>query len=144
MSELYNKIAALCEDRGITATELCRRCDVSRASLSDLKTGRKHSLSTQTLSKIAGYFRVPTDFLLGLGQSEAPDLPDPDARDLARRLDALLRDLADADTALSFDGKPLDADTRELLLFSLQNQRALAGRIVRQQPTARKARKSNP
>lgn len=141
MSELYNKIAALCEDRGVTVTELCRRCDVSRASLSDLKTGRKHSLSTQTLSKIAGYFRVPTDFLLGLGQSEAPDLPDPDARDLARRLDALLRDLADADTALSFDGKPLDADTRELLLFSLQNQRALAGRIVRQQPSVKKQRK---
>lgn len=132
MSELYNKIAALCEDRGITVTELCRRCDVSRASLSDLKTGRKHSLSTQTLSKIAGHFRVPTDFLLGLGQSEAPDLPEPDAHDLARRLDVLLRDLADADTALLFDGAPLDADTRELLLFSLQNQRALAERIVRQ------------
>ena len=141
MSKLYNKIAALCEDRGITVTELCRRCDVSRASLSDLKTGRKHSLSTQTLSKIAGYFRVPTDFLLGLGQSEAPDLPDPDARDLARRLDALLRDLADADTVLSFDGKQLDADTRELLLFSLQNQRALAARIVRQQPAVKKQRK---
>lgn len=144
MSELYNRIAALCEDRSITVTELCRQCDVSRASLSDLKTGRKHSLSTQTLSKIAGYFHVPTDFLLGLGQSEAPDLPDPGAHDLARRLDVLLRDLVDADTALLFDGTPLDADTRELLLFSLQNQRALAARIVRQQPAARKARKSNP
>lgn len=144
MSELYNRIAALCEDRGITVTELCRQCDVSRASLSDLKIGRKHSLSTQTLSKVAGYFRVPTDFLLGLGQSEAPDLPAPDAHDLARRLDGLLRDLADADTALLFDGTPLDADTRELLLFSLQNQRALAARIVRQQPAVRKARKSNP
>lgn len=132
MSELYNKIAALCEDRGITVTELCRRCDVSRASLSDLKAGRKHSLSTQSLSKIAGYFRVPTDFLLGLGQSEAPGLPEPDAHDLARRLDALLCDLADADEVLLFDGAPLDADTRELLLFSLQNQRALAERIVRQ------------
>lgn len=33
MSGLYNKIVALCEDRGITVTGLCRRCDVSRASL---------------------------------------------------------------------------------------------------------------
>lgn len=138
MSELYNKIAALCEDRGITVTELCRRCDVSRASLSDLKTGRKHSLSTKTLSKIAGYFRVPTDFLLGLGQSETPDLPAPDARDLARRLDALLRDLTDAGAALLFDGKPLDADTRELLLFSLQNQLELAKHIAKTRLAANK------
>lgn len=131
MSELYNKIAALCKDRGITVTELCCRCDVSRASLSDPKTGRKHSLSTQTLSKIAGYFRIPTDFLLGLGQSESPDLPDPDARDLARRLENILHDLNDSNRSLMFNGEPIDEETRNLLRISLQNQFEISKRIAK-------------
>ena len=57
MSELYNKIAALCAEKGITVTELCRQCKISRASLSDLKVGRKKNLSTKNLSKIADYLR---------------------------------------------------------------------------------------
>lgn len=131
MSELYNKIAALCEDRGITVTELCRRCDVSRASLSDLKIGRKHSLSTQTLSKIAGYFRVPTDFLLGLGQSEAPVLCPKDERDIAKRLENILHDLNDPDRSLMFNGEPIDEETRNLLRISLQNQFEISKRIAK-------------
>ncbi|MFR6664234.1 MAG: helix-turn-helix domain-containing protein [Gemmiger sp.] len=50
MSELYNKIAALCAEKGITVTELCRQCEISRASLSDLKVGRKPS--TKTFQKL--------------------------------------------------------------------------------------------
>lgn len=52
MSELYNKIAALCEDRGITITELCRWYDIHCASLSNLKTAQKYSIS------IEGYYTI--------------------------------------------------------------------------------------
>ena len=65
MAGLYETIAQLCVNKGITVTELCRQSGASRGSLSDLKMGRKQSLSADTLSKIASYFGVSVDYLLG-------------------------------------------------------------------------------
>lgn len=65
MSELYEVICKLCARNGITVTELCRKSGASRGSLSDLKMGRKSSLSAKTLQKIADYFGVTVDYLLG-------------------------------------------------------------------------------
>ncbi len=65
MSELYETITQLCVQKGINITELCRQSGASRGSLSDLKMGRKNSLSASTLSKIAEFFDVPVDYLLG-------------------------------------------------------------------------------
>lgn len=65
MSELYETIVQLCTEKGVTITELCRQSGASRGSLTDLKMGRKASLSAATLSKIASYFGVSVDYLLG-------------------------------------------------------------------------------
>lgn len=65
MSDLYNAIETLCVKKGITITTLCKESGASRGSLTDLKMGRKQSLSADTLSKIAGYFNVSVDYLLG-------------------------------------------------------------------------------
>ena len=65
MSKLYNNIEDLCRAKKITITEMCRRASVSRASLTDLKMGRKQSLAADTLSKIAALFGVTVDYLLG-------------------------------------------------------------------------------
>ncbi len=76
MSELYEIISELCSQKGITITELCRKSGASRGSLSDLKMGRKQSLSADTLSKIASYFGVSVDYLLGNEQKEKPTATD--------------------------------------------------------------------
>ena len=65
MSSIYSRIEALCKTGGITVTQLCRDCAISRASLSDYKKGRIKSLSASTLSKIADYFDVSVDYLYG-------------------------------------------------------------------------------
>jgi hypothetical protein len=44
---------------------MCKESGASRASLTDLKMGRKQSLSADTLSKISVYFGVSVDYLLG-------------------------------------------------------------------------------
>ncbi len=62
---LYERIEQLCEKKGITVTTLCKQCSVARANLSDLKMGRLKSLSATTLAKIAGYFGVSVEYLLG-------------------------------------------------------------------------------
>ena len=138
MSELYKRITVLCKDRGITVTELCRQCEISRASLSDLKTGRKQSISTKNLSKIANFFDVPTDFLLGMDKKEAPVLSPKDERDIAKRLDNILHDLNDTDSGLMFNGEPIDEETRNLLRISLQNQFKISKRIAKNRFTSKK------
>lgn len=65
MSELYDRIELLCKENGETVTAMCKAAGASRASLSDLKMGRKQSLSAETLSRIAAHFQVTVDHLLG-------------------------------------------------------------------------------
>lgn len=64
MSELYNRIESLCKKKNINVTIMCKETGASRGSLTDLKSGRKKKLSTDTLSKIAEYFGVSVDYLL--------------------------------------------------------------------------------
>lgn len=132
MSELYEVIERLCRRKEINMTELCRESGVSRAALSDLKMGRKKSLSTGTLRKIAAYFGVPMEYLLGMEEKQAPDLPEQSGRDIAKMLDQVLAELRDTDGTLLFNGEPLDERSRELLLVSLQNQMEISKRIAKQ------------
>lgn len=73
MSKLYETIVQLCAERGVNITELCRQSVASRGSLTDLKMGRKASLSAATISKIATYFGVSVDYLLSNEKEPATD-----------------------------------------------------------------------
>lgn len=76
MCNLHENIYALCNERGITPGALCGELGFRRSVLSDLKNGRKKSLDTTTLMKIAEYFNVSVDFLLGVETKKAPTLTD--------------------------------------------------------------------
>ena len=64
MYNLYENIYALCNERKITPGALCGELGFRRSVLSDLKNGRRKSLDTTTLMKIAEYFNVSVDYLL--------------------------------------------------------------------------------
>ena len=68
--ELYEKIAFLCEKRGVKIGRMCNDIGVSRGNIGDLKMGRINSLSTETLTKIADYLNVSIDYLLGRTQEK--------------------------------------------------------------------------
>ncbi|WP_162613365.1 helix-turn-helix transcriptional regulator [Gemmiger sp. An50] len=65
MNILYERIESLCQERNITVGKLCGEIGIRRSLMSDLKMGRKQTLSTETLSKLSGYFGVSIDYLLG-------------------------------------------------------------------------------
>lgn len=69
MSNLYNSIEEQCHSRGVSITQMCKDCGISRASLTDLKMGRIKMLGADKLNKIAAYFGTSVDQLLG---NEAP------------------------------------------------------------------------
>lgn len=70
MGNLYEKIQTLCTQRGIRPGRLCDDLGLSRGLMTDLKMGRKKSLSAETAQKIAQYFGVSVGYLLG--QSQTP------------------------------------------------------------------------
>lgn len=72
MYTIYNNICQLCEQRGIKPGKMCADIGLSRSILTDLKTGRKKSINTDTARKIADYFSVSVDTLLGTQQINKP------------------------------------------------------------------------
>ena len=75
MCNLYDRIKTACEAKGITVSALCLQLGMSKSVLSDLKSGRKKTLSADTLSKIAAHLSVTADFLLG-NEATQPDILD--------------------------------------------------------------------
>ena len=71
MTTLYDRISSLCAQHNITPGKLCSELGMSRSVLSDLKCGRKKSLSAETAYSIAVYFGVSVGFLLGKEQTHA-------------------------------------------------------------------------
>ena len=65
MGNLYETIQNLCTQRGIRPGRLCDETCLSRGLITDLKMGRKKSLSAETAQKIAAYFGVSVGYLLG-------------------------------------------------------------------------------
>ncbi|MCL2637850.1 MAG: helix-turn-helix domain-containing protein [Oscillospiraceae bacterium] len=70
MVNLGNKIRTLRLERHITQTELSRRIGVSKAMVSSYELEQR-SPSYEVLIKIAAFFGVTTDFLLGLEKNRA-------------------------------------------------------------------------
>ncbi len=135
--------------------ELCRKKDVAptRASL-DIGLSKSAPIKWrtteatpqgETLNKIAAYFGVSVDYLLGKeSQSEElPALTKKDERDIARRLEATLGALEGEHGSLMFDGEPLDDETRELLRESLKNSLEWSKRMAKKKYTPKKYRKPN-
>ena len=65
MGTLYERINALCKSKGVSGSRMCLDLGLSKSTMSDLKNGRTKGMSTATAAKIASYFDVSVDFLLG-------------------------------------------------------------------------------
>ncbi len=74
MSELYKNIEELCKANSVSMNTVCTATGISRSTLSELKAGRSKSISSDNLAKLADYFKVPTDYLLGKMSAESKEL----------------------------------------------------------------------
>ena len=72
MSNLYERIHDLCEEKGIKGAKLCTDTGISKGLLTDLKMGRRTGVSAVTAQKIAAYFGVSVGYLLGEESVQAP------------------------------------------------------------------------
>lgn len=122
MSELYNLIESLCKEKGINITAMCKAAKISRAPLTELKMGRSKTLSSATLSKIAAYFGVSVDYLLGNKEKPAPEsrngLSIKEQKDIARKLEKMMDELEESGD-LMFDGDPASEEAKESIRNAL-------------------------
>ncbi len=121
-SELYDKIAKLCADHGISIGKMCSDLEISRGNLTDLKMGRIRSISSAKLQKIADYFSVSLDFFSENEKGntkKAPALTRKDERDIAKTLAELKETLENQD-GLMFDGDPMSDEAKESILAAME------------------------
>ena len=64
MCTLYESILSLCKDRGIKGGKMCVDLGLSKSLMTDLKSGRKKGITSETAQKIADYFSVSVDRVL--------------------------------------------------------------------------------
>lgn len=141
----------LCNKRGEPPTVVCKNLGLSNAVFS--KWTDESVPRQATLMRIADYFGVTVDYLLGkeqtkkatynVGDSNSTKLTNKDELDISIRLGAMLNDLTEQGGALMFDGEPLDDESRELLVASIENSMRMAKLIAKQKYTPKKYRKGS-
>ena len=115
--DIVNKIKALCEEKQITITELERLVGIGRSTI---RNWNKSYPTSDKLQKVADYFHVSVDYLLGR-EEKLNTLTQEDELDLAKTMSKIRKQLMTEQT-LMFDGQTLDAETMELLLQSIEQQ----------------------
>lgn len=65
MSKMYERIKSLCDEKGVSVTQMCKDLKITRSCLSELSQGRTETLSVANTRKIADYFGVSTDYVAG-------------------------------------------------------------------------------
>ena len=76
MCNLYEQIQQACKKSGLTVSAMCLALGMSKSTMSDLKSGRKKTLSSDTIAKIAEFLNVTTDELI-LGREDKEEAATP-------------------------------------------------------------------
>lgn len=88
MSTLYENIMALCEEKGIKGGKMCTDLGISKGIMTNLRYGRKKGINAATAQKIADYFGVSVDRVLGLEEKSSPSVSEAELD--SKLIDALV------------------------------------------------------
>lgn len=102
MNGIGVRITELRKQAGMSQFQLAKVLDIATSTLGMYETGKREP-SLKVLNKIADYFDVSTDYLLG--RSEKSNDESTDYTKLEKALD----------NAKSFDGKPMSDNDRKIV-----------------------------
>lgn len=115
----YEIYCELCKKHGLTPSGAATKIGFNRASVTMWKSTGK-APKQELLVKIADFFGVTTDYLLGQDtEKEKPVLTAKDERDIARNLEKIMADLENSGD-LMFDGDPMSDEARESIRSALK------------------------
>lgn len=137
----FDILKKLCDEQGISVNTLEERIELGKNTLYSWK---KNTPKGSNLIKVADYFDVSTDYLLGrTNKKRYYDLTVKDEKDIQKELKKII-DGDDVDGAFAaFDGRileDLDEEDRQLLISSWENTLRLTKRMAKQKFTPKKYR----
>lgn len=134
------KIKLLCDDKKVTFAEVERSIGISNGQI---RRWDKTSPNSETLKRVADYFDVSTDYLLGrTEQKRYYDLNEKDEKSIQGEIENILNNFGESGFAAA-DGSTLDEldpDDRELLIASLEQSLRIAKSISKRKFTPKKYR----
>ncbi len=137
--DIKNKVSELASGQGLTIAELERKLGIANGTIGKWV---RQKPSIDTLQKIADYFNVSTDYLLGRSQKKRYyDLTEKDEKDITKELEEMIADLKSTGAlAYSKDTAEVDEETRRLLIISLENSLRIAKIEAKKKFTPKKFR----
>lgn len=138
MATVFDRVKELAEKQKISIAKLEEDLGFGRNSLYSWK---KNTPNGDRLSKVADYFRVTTDYLLG--RTDTPQFKARDERDVQKTLEEMTQGLSN-ENALSYmknGGEELSPEDAELLRASLENVIRQSKLIAKHKFTPKKYRK---
>ncbi|MBE1554765.1 helix-turn-helix domain-containing protein [Sporosarcina limicola] len=111
----FDRLKTLCEEQKLSIVELEEKLGFGRNSLYGWK---KKIPNGANLEKVADYFNVSVDYLLGRTDKKRHN--DLTEKDIAKRIDEFKRDLASSD-GLNFSGEPMSEDAKESLIEAMDH-----------------------
>ena len=91
MVTLYERLVALCKERGIKGGRMCTDLGISKSLMTDLKSGRKKGVNAETAHKLAEYFGVSVGYLLGEEEKDTKKEQPTDLDGLSEKRKALMQ-----------------------------------------------------
>lgn len=137
----FDRLKILCDEQKISVNALEEKIGLGKNTLYSWK---KKVPTGTNLEKVADYFDVSVDYLLGrTDKRRYYDLTEKDERDIQTELKKIING-EDVDSAFAaFDGSVLDElseEDRELLIASWENTLRLTKRMAKQKFTPNKYR----
>lgn len=137
---VFDRVKKLAEKQGISIVELEEKLDFGRNSL---YSWNKKTPNGDRLKKVADFFNVTTDYLLG--RTSTPTFTRRDERDVQKTLEGMIEGLSDKN-ALSYmknGDEEISEEDAELLRASLENAVRTSKILAKKKFTPKKYRKNN-
>lgn len=127
MNRFGNVLKTLRTLNNIKQADLAKTIGVSASTIGMYEQGRREP-DFDILQKIADYFNVSIDYLIGKAEKSDSKISEKDEKDIAKTMKKLKEQLSN-DQGLLFDGNILDEDTSRLLLEAIEQQERMIKKI---------------
>ncbi|MDP7979105.1 helix-turn-helix domain-containing protein [Bacillus sp. WLY-B-L8] len=114
-------IKELCQNKGISVSKLEEELEFGQNTIYQWK---KRTPSVERVQKVADYFDVSIDYLLGRTSNkdtikDAEGFTEKDRKDIGKRMEEIRKDLTDTD-GLMFSGEPLSEEALDSLMDAME------------------------
>lgn len=129
---------------GYSVDEIAAKIGKNRATVYRYENSDIGDIPTGVLEPLAKALNTTPAQLMGWEEDEKdPALTEKDKRDIADAMRKFIEQLGDPSQALMFDGEPLDEESRDLLLASLENSLKMGKLMAKKKFTPKKYREDN-